>query len=145
MNPQRLSPARSARVLQSGNSHIREGASIGRNCVVGRGAYVGPGGIGRGSKIQNYALFLIGTLNGLLSACAVPTNDQYPRAVNVDCWRSQRGLGARGGLCRRGSIDRSASCLRCPPRSVDGRWSRHCRLGVPDFALVAGPSARRML
>jgi len=38
-------------------AQVREGAEIGAECVIGRGAYIGAGvRLGRRCKVQNYAL-----------------------------------------------------------------------------------------
>ena len=69
-----------------GLAHIREGATIGASCVVGRGSYVGPGVItGDNCKIQNGALVYEPAILGdgvFIGPGATLTNDLFPRAVN---------------------------------------------------------------
>src|SRR4051812_25690460 len=69
-------------------AQVREGARLGRACVVGRGAYIGPGvSIGDNVKIQNYALVYepARLASGVfVGPAAVLTNDLHPRAVNPD-------------------------------------------------------------
>lgn len=133
-------------------AQIRERASLGRDCVVGRGAYVGTGvSVGDGSKIQNYALVYEPATLGrgvFIGPAAVLTNDQYPRAVNPDLtvksasdW-SQVGVQIGDGA----SIGARAVCVA--PVTI-GRWALVAAgavvvADVPDFALVAGVPARRI-
>lgn len=67
---------------------VREGASIGRDCVIGRAAYIGPKvDIGDGTKIQNLAMVYDPARIGrgvFIGPAVVLTNDVYPRAVNPD-------------------------------------------------------------
>lgn len=67
---------------------VREHAVIGRDCVVGRAAYVGPGvEIGDGTKIQNLAMVYDPARIGrgvFIGPAVVLTNDVYPRAVEPD-------------------------------------------------------------
>lgn len=133
-------------------AHIREGASIGRNCVVGRGAYVGPGvAIGRGSKIQNYALVYEPASLGIgvfVGPGAVLTNDQYPRAINVDLSEKSSSDWEPVGVTvgEGASIGARAVCVA--PVQI-GRWALVAAgsvvvSDVPDFALVAGTPAKRI-
>jgi len=63
-------------------AQIREGARLGSDCIVGRGAYVGPGVIiGDRVKLQNYALvYEPARLEDavFIGPAAVLTNDPYP-------------------------------------------------------------------
>lgn len=133
-------------------AQIREGASIGEDCVVGRGAYIGIDvTVGNRCKIQNYALIYEPATLGdgvFIGPAAVLTNDQHPRAVNPDGsiksasdWNSagvQVGDGA--------SIGARAVCV-APVRI--GKWALVAAgavvtRDVPDFALVAGVPARQI-
>ena len=71
-----------------GLAQIREGAVLGADCIVGRGAYVGPGvRMGSRCKIQNAALVYEPARLGdgvFIGPGAVLTNDTRPRAVNPD-------------------------------------------------------------
>jgi acetyltransferase-like isoleucine patch superfamily enzyme len=144
-------------VLGAGTSvwhiaQIREGAKLGRRCIVGRGAYVGPGVvIGDNVKLQNYALVYEPATLGdgvFVGPAAVLTNDLYPRSV-----------AATGDLKRPGDWDARAVVVlegaSIGARAVIiagvqiGRWALVAAgavvtRDVPDFALVAGvPAARR--
>jgi len=67
---------------------VREGARIGDDCIIGRGAYVGAGVVlGNACKIQNYALVYEPARLGegvFIGPAAVLTNDQFPRSVAPD-------------------------------------------------------------
>src|SRR6056300_144728 len=64
---------------------IREGARIGAECVIGRGAYIGIGvRLGDRCKIQNNALVYDPAAIGdgvFIGPGAILTNDRLPRAV----------------------------------------------------------------
>src|SRR5215471_14810756 len=66
-------------------AQVRENARLGADCIVGRGAYVGPGvAIGDQVKLQNYALvYEPARLEGqvFIGPAAVLTNDMFPRAT----------------------------------------------------------------
>jgi acetyltransferase-like isoleucine patch superfamily enzyme len=133
-------------------AQIREGASLGRDCIVGRGAYIGSGvTVGDSVKIQNYALVYEPATLGkgvFVGPAAVFTNDEYPRAVNEDLspksasdWH-QVGVDVREGA----SIGARAVCVA--PVTI-GRWALVAAgavvvSDVPDFALVAGVPAKRI-
>jgi UDP-2-acetamido-3-amino-2,3-dideoxy-glucuronate N-acetyltransferase len=69
-------------------AQVREGAVIGRNCILGKGSYVDFGvRIGDNVKIQNYANVYHGvTLESgvFVGPHVVLTNDRLPRAINPD-------------------------------------------------------------
>ena len=133
-------------------AQIRSGARLGRDVVVGRGAYLGTGvQVGDGCKIQNYALVYEPAdlaAGVFIGPAAVLTNDQYPRAVNPDLslktahdWTPvgvQVGEGA--------AIGARAVCV-APVRI--GAWAM---IGagavvvddVPDHALMLGVPARQV-
>jgi UDP-2-acetamido-3-amino-2,3-dideoxy-glucuronate N-acetyltransferase len=133
-------------------AQVREGARLGRNCIVGRGAYVGTGvEMGDNCKVQNYALVYEPARleHGVfVGPAAVLTNDLYPRAVDPD-GSLKRGddWEAVGVTLREGaSIGARAVCVA--PVTV-GRWATVAAgavvtKDVPDFALVAGVPARRI-
>src|SRR4051794_6067196 len=67
---------------------IREGVTIGDNCIIGKGAYVDRNcQIGNNVKIQNYASIYEKAIieDGVFVGPYVCfTNDRYPRAINND-------------------------------------------------------------
>ena len=68
--------------------HIRRGADIGENCIIGKGAYIDIDvQIGNNVKIQNYVSIYNGVTieDGVFVGPHVCfTNDKYPRAINPD-------------------------------------------------------------
>jgi UDP-2-acetamido-3-amino-2,3-dideoxy-glucuronate N-acetyltransferase len=133
-------------------AQIREDARLGSRCIVGRGAYVGPGVIiGDNVKLQNYALvYEPATLENdvFIGPAAVLTNDLYPRSVDMsgklkraEDWR------ASGVLVRVGAS--VGACVVVVPGRVIGRWALVAAGAVVtrdvlDFALVAGVPARQI-
>ncbi|HEY8790484.1 MAG TPA: acyltransferase [Actinopolymorphaceae bacterium] len=133
-------------------AQIREGASVGEQCVIGRGAYVGPGVvIGDRCKLQNYALVYEPTVLGdgvFVGPAAIFTNDYFPRAVNPDgLLKTGADWHAVGVIVGEGaSIGARAVCIA--PVTI-GRWAMVAAgavvtRDVADFALVAGTPARRL-
>jgi len=131
-------------------AQVREGAVLGSHCIVGRGAYVGPGvKMGDNCKLQNYALVYEPAVleDGVfVGPAAVFTNDHYPRAVAPDgSLKSAADWEPVGVTVRTGaSIGARAVCVA--PVTV-GRWALVAAgsvvvKDVPDFALVAGVPAR---
>jgi len=133
-------------------AQVREGAIIGSNCIIGRGAYIGSEvKIGDNCKIQNLALIyepaIIG--NGVfIGPAAVLTNDQYPRAINVDgsikLSADWEPVGVE--ICEGASIGAGAICIA--PVKI-GSWALVAagavvKNDVPNFALVAGVPARKI-
>lgn len=133
-------------------AQIREEATLGANCNVGRGAYVGPGvTIGDNVKLQNYALVYEPAVLGdgvFVGPAAVLTNDEYPRAVTPDGrLKSGDDWHAVGVTIGEGAaIGARAVCVA--PVTV-GRWALVAAgavvtKDVPDHALVVGVPARRI-
>jgi acetyltransferase-like isoleucine patch superfamily enzyme len=133
-------------------AQVREGAVLGANCIVGRGAYVGTGvRMGDNCKLQNYALVYEPAVleDGVfVGPAAVLTNDLYPRSITPD-GALKRGddWHAVGVTVRTGaSVGARAVCVA--PVTI-GRWALVAAgsvvvADVPDYALVAGVPARRI-
>ncbi|WP_117210355.1 acyltransferase [Allorhizocola rhizosphaerae] len=133
-------------------AQVREHATIGQNCIVGRGAYVGPGvQVGDNVKLQNHALVYEPARLGdgvFVGPAAVLTNDEYPRAVTPegrlksgDDWHMVGVVVGEGA-----SIGARAVCVA--PLTI-GRWALIAAgavvvKDVPDFALVVGVPGRRV-
>ncbi|GAA2849320.1 acetylglucosamine-1-phosphate uridylyltransferase [Actinoplanes cyaneus] len=133
-------------------AQIREGAVLGGNCTIGRGAYVGPGvTIGDNVKLQNHALVYepARLADGVfIGPAAVLTNDEYPRSVTPDGrLKDGHDWTAVGVTIGEGAaIGARAVCVA--PVTV-GRWALVAAgavvtKDVPDFALVVGVPARRI-
>jgi len=69
-------------------AQVREGARIGRNCIIGKGSYIDAGvEVGDNVKVQNYVSIYHGVVleDGVFCGPhCVFTNDKHPRAINPD-------------------------------------------------------------
>ncbi|MDF9748874.1 acyltransferase [Arthrobacter sp. ES3-54] len=133
-------------------AQVREDATLGENCIVGRGAYVGTGvQIGDNTKIQNYALVYEPAKLGngvFIGPAVVLTNDTYPRSVSPDgSLKSAHDWTPVGVTIEDGaSIGARAVCVA--PVTI-GRWATIAAgavvtKDVPAFALMAGVPAKRL-
>ncbi len=133
-------------------AQIRDGVSLGTQCIIGRGAYVGSGvTMGNNCKVQNYALVyepaVIG--NGVfIGPAAVLTNDQFPRAVNTDMSLKSGSDWDAVGVTIKDGASIGARAVAIAPVTI-GRWALVAAgavvtKDVPDFALVAGVPAKRI-
>ena len=113
-------------------AQVREDARLGCDCIIGRGAYVGPGvTIGDKVKLQNYALvYEPARLEDavFIGPAAVLTNDHFPRSVDLAGNLKRPGdWDSSGVVVREGaSVGARAVIL---PGCVIGRWAMIGRRG----------------
>jgi len=133
-------------------AQIREDARVGCDCIVGRGAYIGPGVIiGDKVKLQNYALVYEPARleDGVfIGPAAVLTNDQFPRSVDMAGKLKRPGDWGASGVVVREGASVGARAVVLPGRQI-GRWALVAAgavvtRDVPDFALAVGAPARRV-
>jgi len=131
-------------------AQVREGARIGRDCAVGKGAYIDHDVlVGDRVKIQNYASIYYGARvesEAFIGPYACLTNDRLPRAATPEGelkddadWKVERILVGRGA-----SIGACAVVLpgvRIGEFALVGAGAVVTR-DVPDFGLVVGNPAR---
>lgn len=133
-------------------AQVRGGARIGKNVIIGRGAYIGSDvHIGDNCKIQNYALVYepAELADGVfIGPAAVLTNDTFPRACNPDgSSKSAHDWEPVGVTLKKGaSVGARAVCVA--PITI-GEWATVAAgavvtKDVPDYALVAGVPAKRI-
>jgi acetyltransferase-like isoleucine patch superfamily enzyme len=133
-------------------TQIREKASIGDHCVVGRGAYIDHDvTIGDNCKIQNEAQIYYPARIGdgvFIGPGVILTNDLHPRAVNPDMspkgdsdWSPTRVTIEDGASIGAGSI--VVGEVRIGAWALVGAGSIVTR-DVPAHALVTGSPAQRV-
>ncbi len=131
-------------------AQVREGACLGRDCIVGKGAYIDfDVKIGNKVKIQNYALIYHGaTLEDgvFIGPRACLTNDRLPRAITPDGLLKGDDDWQVGPITVRYGASVGAGAILLPGVSI----GRFAMVGagavvthdVPDHALVVGQPAR---
>jgi acetyltransferase-like isoleucine patch superfamily enzyme len=131
-------------------AQVREGARIGGECIIGRGAYIGPGVVlGDRCKVQNHALVYEPAVvedGAFIGPAVVFTNDYFPRAVTPDGRLKDAHDWTPVGVTVREGASIGARAVCVAPVTV-GRWAvvaagAVVTRDVPDFALVAGVPAR---
>ena len=133
-------------------AQLRENVRVGRECVIGRGAYLGPGVVvGDRCKIQNHALVYEPAVvaDGVFIGPAVVfTNDLLPRAVTPDGRLKDGSDWEAVAVTVREGASIGARTVCVAPVTI-GRWALVAAgsvviRDVPDFALVAGVPARQI-
>lgn len=132
-------------------AQVRRGASIGSECVVGKGVYIaGTTTIGSKVKIQNYANIFGGLVedNVILGPMAIVVHDNFPRATNKDgsLMGANQYKSSYAHLKYGCSIGAGAIIL---PGVVIGKFAMVgagsvIRRDVKDFALVLGNPSRQV-
>jgi len=121
---------------------VRDGARIGRNCVIGKDVYIDLDVVlGDECKVQNFATLYRGLTVGnrvFIGPHVCFTNDRYPRAVSPD-WQivttfveDGASIGANATILCGNTIGRNATIAAGSVVTKD----------VPAHALVAGVPAR---
>jgi len=133
-------------------AQLREDVRVGRECVIGRGAYLGPGVVvGDRCKIQNHALVYEPAVLGdgvFVGPAVVFTNDLLPRAVTPDGRLKDGSDWEAVAVTVREGASIGARTVCVAPVTI-GRWALVAAGSVvihdvPDFALVAGVPARQI-
>jgi UDP-2-acetamido-3-amino-2,3-dideoxy-glucuronate N-acetyltransferase len=129
---------------------IREGASVGANCILSKGVYLDPGVvIGNNVKVQNYVSIFSGVTleDGVFCGPhAVFTNDKLPRAINPDgTLKSGADWEITPTMVKYGAAIGANATIVCG--ITIGRWAMIgagavVTRDVPDHGLVSGNPAR---
>lgn len=133
-------------------AQVREDATIGANCVIGRGAYIGSGvDLGDNCKVQNYALVYEPASLGagvFIGPAVVLTNDTHPRAVALNGQAKSASDWTPVGVRINDGAAIGARAVCVAPVTI-GRWALVAAGSVvvddvPAYALVAGVPARQI-
>ncbi len=136
------------------NVHIRHGARLGEQCIVGEKSYIAYDVvIGHRVKINAFVYICAGVTiedGVMISAGTIFTNDRFPRATTTDLKQlrpSEPDEHTRTTLVREGATigagSRIGSDLTIGRFAMVGMGSIVTR-PVPDFFLVLGSPARRV-
>lgn len=132
------------------HAQVREGATIGRNCILGKGVYVDYGvQIGDNCKLQNGASIYHGATlaDGVfVGPGAILTNDRLPRAINPDSSLKQEADWEVGAIHIGRGASLGAGCIILPDVTI-GEFALVAAgavvtRDVPDHGLVVGVPAR---
>ena len=131
-------------------AQVREGARLGCNCIVGKGAYIDfDVRIGDNVKVQNRVSVYHGVTveDGVfLGPHVCLTNDKLPRAVNPDgSLKSADDWAVSPNLVREGAA--VGACTVVLPGVTIGRWAMIgsgavVTRDIPDYGLAWGNPAR---
>lgn len=129
---------------------IREGATIGANCILSKGVYIDSGVvIGNNVKVQNYVSIYHGVTieDGVFCGPhCVFTNDKLPRAINPDgSLQTGEDWVVSPTLVRQGASIGANATIICGV--TIGQWATIgagavVTRDVPDYGLVLGNPAR---
>lgn len=131
-------------------AQVREGVSLGRNCIVGKGVYIDLNvQVGDNVKIQNGASVYHGATieDGVfIGPHACLTNDKLPRAINPDASLKGADDWQVSPIVIRFGAAIGAQSVVLPGVTV-GRWAMVgsgsvVTRDVPDYGLVWGNPAR---
>ncbi len=124
-------------------AHIREGAEIGRNCVIGKSVYIDAGvKIGDGVKIQNFVSVYKGVViedDVFIGPSVTFTNDLFPRSYIWDESRITKTLIKKGASI--GANSTIICGITVGEYALIGAGSVVSR-NIPDFGLAYGNPAR---
>jgi UDP-2-acetamido-3-amino-2,3-dideoxy-glucuronate N-acetyltransferase len=135
-----------------GLAHVREKATIGANCIIGRGAYIGAGvELGENCKVQNAALVYEPAVieNGVfIGPSAILTNDQFPRAVTTEGERKNADDWEPVGVIVREGASIGAGAICVAPVTI-GAWAlvgagSTVTRDVASHSIVVGSPARHV-
>jgi UDP-2-acetamido-3-amino-2,3-dideoxy-glucuronate N-acetyltransferase len=135
-----------------GLAHVREKATIGANCIIGRGAYIGAGvELGENCKVQNTALVYEPAVieNGVfIGPGAILTNDQFPRAVTTEGELKHADDWVPVGVIVREGASIGAGAICVAPVTI-GEWAlvgagSTVTRDVAPHSIVVGSPARHV-